>query len=328
MCGYQSGRWYERAPRALMEPHTRVIAAIRALTEFQWEVRHIPTKCPEFDVAEEASLLGLTVEDVRAARLKKTEDDARSTLATWAKILATQWVSLRDAASHARKYLSDVEEEFGAVAGGVVEFQGHSACSYHALAIRLAWLTYTGLRQLMGPDDVSQDEDDVLTFVDGLDTEDVIPWIESTAENDPDLLQNAMLDECEIEWRDADRLVVQLQQELFRAWKRKYPDDGSTYETWRDDSGLFKTFDTLRERRRRRPAYKRDHLWLKWQQEDGLTPAGIRDMWNAMTDDQRRAVCAGAWQRVESTGGKEGERDIIKKGIQQATRERTQDGQT
>jgi hypothetical protein len=49
--------------------------------------------------------------------------------------------------------------------------------------------------------------------------------------------------------------------------------------------GSAKTPDTADPKattadRPRRPAYERDHLWLRWKDEEGMTPAKIRDRWN------------------------------------------------
>lgn len=40
-----------------------------------------------------------------------------------------------------------------------------------------------------------------------------------------------------------------------------------------------------------RPAYRRDHLWLKWNKSgERFGPAKIRDRWNEMTDAHRKAI--------------------------------------
>lgn len=41
----------------------------------------------------------------------------------------------------------------------------------------------------------------------------------------------------------------------------------------------------------KRPAYLRDHRWLKWNVEEKLTPAKIRDRWNNMDEFSRDMVC-------------------------------------
>ena len=71
-----------------------------------------------------------------------------------------------------------------------------------------------------------------------------------------------------------------------------------------------------------RPADERDHFWLKWNDEEGLTPATILDRWNSMTDDERKAISPRKWQKIESDGGREGARDLIEKALAQAKRER------
>lgn len=47
-----------------------------------------------------------------------------------------------------------------------------------------------------------------------------------------------------------------------------------------------------------RPAYRRDHLWLKWKQGERLGPAKIRDRWDSLTDAERREICSTLWERV------------------------------
>lgn len=62
-----------------------------------------------------------------------------------------------------------------------------------------------------------------------------------------------------------------------------------------------------------RPAYRRDHLWLRWHVE-GLGPARIRDRWNAMPEGEQRLVsprCFGG--RVTA--------DVVKEGRKKALRE-------
>lgn len=67
-----------------------------------------------------------------------------------------------------------------------------------------------------------------------------------------------------------------------------------------------------------RPAYGRDHLFLTWSAE-GLTPAAIRDRWNALSDDERRRVCPAAWRRVRT--GESG-RNVLKQAIWKAKKEK------
>lgn len=68
----------------------------------------------------------------------------------------------------------------------------------------------------------------------------------------------------------------------------------------------------------RRPAYGRDHLFLAWSAE-GMTPARIRDRWNALPDDERKRVCSASWQRV---GKGEPGRNVVKQAVLKAKNEK------
>ena len=70
-----------------------------------------------------------------------------------------------------------------------------------------------------------------------------------------------------------------------------------------------------------RPAHERDHLWLRWREEDGLTPAKIRDRWDSMTDEDREAVCPDACERVGDASMKAG-REVVVKGLKKARGEK------
>jgi len=68
----------------------------------------------------------------------------------------------------------------------------------------------------------------------------------------------------------------------------------------------------------KRPAYDRDHLWLDWKREDGLSPAKIRDRWNAKSKQERE----GAAPCLPNAIGKgEDGRDVVKKALQRARNE-------
>lgn len=71
----------------------------------------------------------------------------------------------------------------------------------------------------------------------------------------------------------------------------------------------------------RRPAYERDHLWLDWNINEGLKPAPIRDRWDGMSDESRKAACRQAWEKI-GDGGKEAGRDVVKKALKKAEEER------
>src|SRR5262249_3988300 len=69
---------------------------------------------------------------------------------------------------------------------------------------------------------------------------------------------------------------------------------------------------TLEERsestNKKRACYDRDHTWLRWSKDEGMTPARIRDQWNSEHRDKRIAT------------GKRGI-DVVKKGIKKARTE-------
>jgi hypothetical protein len=73
-----------------------------------------------------------------------------------------------------------------------------------------------------------------------------------------------------------------------------------------------------------RPAYERDHCWLDWHEQDHLGPAPIRDRWDQMTDEERKAICPRSYEKV---GGRDAEsqnagRETVKKGLKKAKKER------
>ena len=78
---------------------------------------------------------------------------------------------------------------------------------------------------------------------------------------------------------------------------------------------------------KKRPAYERDQLWLRWSEKEGMAPAAIRDRWNGMSDEERQTVSPRKWQRIESVGGLEGQRDLIEKGLRRAKTEQFSAGE-
>lgn len=79
---------------------------------------------------------------------------------------------------------------------------------------------------------------------------------------------------------------------------------------------------------KKRPAYKRDHLWLEWAKEIGLdTPnveGQVRDKWNESSDDVR-ARCKPHHGKIPK--GKAGY-DRVRKGIGTALKERKEETET
>jgi hypothetical protein len=66
----------------------------------------------------------------------------------------------------------------------------------------------------------------------------------------------------------------------------------------------------------RRPCYQRDHVWLRWSEEQQMKPAAIRDRWNR---EYRRHAGATIGE------GRSG-LDVVKKGLKKARAERLTNG--
>jgi hypothetical protein len=72
------------------------------------------------------------------------------------------------------------------------------------------------------------------------------------------------------------------------------------------------------KREDQRPAYLRDHFFLK-RSDEGAKPAAIRKEWNALSDAERKAICP-LWPRKVADGAKGTE--TVETGIKKAKRER------
>ncbi len=59
------------------------------------------------------------------------------------------------------------------------------------------------------------------------------------------------------------------------------------------------------------PTASRNAKWKEWNRE-GLTPAKIRDKWNALTDEERKAISAKKWQKIHFD---EKGTDVVKKAL-------------
>jgi hypothetical protein len=78
---------------------------------------------------------------------------------------------------------------------------------------------------------------------------------------------------------------------------------------------------------RRRPAYYRDHLWLDWRLQGKMGPAAIRDRWDGMSDDERKAMCPRAWQSIggDDAKTKRSGRAVVVNGLKKARKEKERD---
>ena len=66
------------------------------------------------------------------------------------------------------------------------------------------------------------------------------------------------------------------------------------------------------EDRTKRRCYHRDHIWLRWAEDEGMTPAPIRDRWNRE-------------HPTDKIGPKDSGREVVKKGLDKARAERQSD---
>ena len=105
-------------------------------------------------------------------------------------------------------------------------------------------------------------------------------------------------------YRDASQHVIELERDLpaeqiaTEITKKEMPVDDAT---------------------KKRPAYDRDHKWLRWHEDDGIGPTEIRDKWNALTEADRKAITAKKWQTINP--GASG-RVIVDTALKRAGRER------
>jgi hypothetical protein len=86
---------------------------------------------------------------------------------------------------------------------------------------------------------------------------------------------------------------------------------------------LQKLIDQLPEDKGLRPAYRRDHLYRLWNENEGLGPAAIRDRWNSLSVEVRRIIsprCFGEFQ-TGTTNQKSAARVRVGVALERAKRE-------
>jgi hypothetical protein len=220
--------WLSRAPEQLVIPYLHAQSAIQLLSSVHWNTRRLPEKVkprPEADKLT-AVLRKCSVQDIENARLAEW----RSRLTEWADRLAKDMVRLRDTAAKGRNSLAEVEEEFGAVADGISNRGRLFASSVHRLVLDLSQHEVREIIEAVNFGVEEEDADAYSALCSGFHPDDISPCIEAVAESIPEAL------EAGISWDEYYRLTVQLEQELFRAWKRKYPTDSAKFKTFVRDS--------------------------------------------------------------------------------------------
>ena len=238
-----------------------------------------------------------------------------------AKRFAEAFVLLRDEVEKCSRQMDDWEEYFGAVALGLAKYRFYTATSGHQLVIRIGSGHVHELLGVVGmvrEDDYEDENSEHLESVyRSFDVEDIVSALDDAK------LRMALAYPPPLGKRATLRFLMRLQQEVFRVWKRFYPEDG--YPTADDEKlrPLVSVMFGYPATSGNRAAYARDHLWLKWKLREGLTPAKIRNRWNRMNDSERRRICPLWHERIGGTDseGKKAGIEVVKTGLKKAKRE-------
>jgi len=141
---------------------------------------------------------------------------------------------LADLAVNTVEAIIDIEEDYGAAATQVYEFKGVAAASMHALTQELASSVLDRIMADAGLGPVIAEEDGRKV------TPEISVLCYMRSENGPlgpankDMLKHlCAASDLLPDEEETKVLLVQLQQELFRVWKRKYP-SGEEYERLND----------------------------------------------------------------------------------------------
>jgi hypothetical protein len=230
-----------------------------------------------------------------------------------------------------------VEANFSAVATGVAEFRSRllQAASAHRLVVLLGKVfAVTNLinGRVVDPDCIAPVVDAISPIkadgcvenqclchdqgrrsIDDAMARDIAPRFVQASQSPKALYRGIKYDEY-------NNLLTQLDQEYYRAcldWPR-WPD---TEVASSELSG------TSKRSPRERPAYHRDHLFLRWKLEEKMTPAPILDRWNSMSDEELRKVSPRCWHRIEGAGGRQGDLCVVKKALARAQKDRNAAGE-
>jgi len=150
-----------------------------------------------------------------------------ATVEDWANDFSTFLVRLWEFAARGRRQLIGVEEEFGAVADGIAEFQLHAAESFHRLAIDMGLFHIRAVLFVVGFGNDEEGDHCYTALCEGFSPENIAPYVATFAKHGLEKLAKLGITYDDERW-----FRVRLRQELFRAWKRKYPDNSMTYETY------------------------------------------------------------------------------------------------
>ena len=229
-------RWHLRAPRFLVMPHLDVMHTFRKINGFVWNLNRL-----------------------RELDFRKTKGKRFQIMGVWIgpaeetvpPAFARALVDLRDACLTADAAFAEVEEEFGAIAveNTQLEFGAIAVgntqlktpdmelvfreLSWHAVVLEVAGfvLKYGQITLSRG----RNDRDRVPDRFEDVTTEDVLGMLREHEHSYCELFAEGI--ELSDEWNS---LEIGLEQEMFRAWKRRFPDDSESYETLSADSEELK----------------------------------------------------------------------------------------
>ena len=261
-------------------------------------------------------LAGRLIQDLETICLSDHEPSSMDV-----EMFATDVESFLRHVHEGHKCLSTVEEDFGAVADGLAEYGGYVASSWHRLIVTMACSKAAEIMAMFSSTTEMEEElQHVACFS-----------LFRIFDREAFLLVASDSGERAAEWlrpfgielqKNTVRLFSHLEQEMFRAWKRKYPTCDSKCEALgdsREAQNLMALF-TGRKKKKGRPCYERDRLWLTWHESgERLTHAKIRDRWNGMLQHERNEASPSCSETIGSGGSGT---DVVKKGLKQALADR------
>lgn len=272
---YLGSTWHQRAPLSLLQGHAESIEALFTVGDF--------LTCMEY--------------------LRKEDRDSVTHLVHSIQKVLTLLKEV--------KAFPEVEELFGAVAAEPVQV-GHRtfpSANWAALFLAAFYANDLDLAIRFGPRLLNLREllSDIAKMSDKEKTRELtareITRLVSSRDFSFALMDHwfARLSQPALSPDEIYRLEAPARQEFFRAWQRFFP-AGSKYKTLADVADEQRRWIANvffgPHSRGRRPAYKRDHQWLDWHEQDKLGPAKIRDRWDGLSDKERLDICPTACERV------------------------------
>jgi len=208
------------------------------------------------------------------------------------KYLSRFLAALRDAVVPGMQHFQAVREEFAAVTGIVArwpEDETYCGASFHQVVYEWTW---DRVAEVIGREWHTITESEVF---------------ERIAMTPERQTRNALDEFQAFELPEMLRRQRILEQELCRAWKRKYPKASDYYERMSaEEVGSFVSGKPSESPTRR---YRdRSEWWRRWQNQ-GMSHSDIVDTWNALGPESR----PNGWKPV--AGSRDQQRDVVKKAL-------------